>query len=1057
MKRKRNLFLCLLIVFSLLLNGCSFLLEPDDGDVGEVLEDFEFVTDGKMTVEDSDYGDYYRVTLHGGEGYQIKTDVDDKLGEDYYLIYSTDDDIEGKFTLSDDGYIQVAENVEENEVFSIDVDLYNEGSYRRVAHKYFFLSLLSGDYAEITLGGDGIEYDEESDSYSLTLESGSALLLSTEVRYNTAYTLSFALADVSSSAFMNVNSDGLITTVEVDEDKSGEIIIETIGRDGVLDTLRLTVNLKKSTAPLDELRVTDVHTGDRLSDGDRLTVYCGKELAFSVKYGGEAVSEVITVDAPDVLSVDTEANAVRAISVGECSVTFTYNSKTLTVTVTVLEDELISLSANGGGRDFVIINNNLHFLGGMYAEYTSGERKQITDTSLITYVLADLDASFKTVSFTYTDGKGEASVEYDVEYYLTEEYVGHSTAYDSNDFLSNYYTGSVSALPKAGTVKILVIPVWFCDSSLFFKEEHKTEILEDIEYTMMGDRPEGEFLSAKQYYEAQSYGAIDMDITVSEFYSSDTSYTDYSDNIEEKSKNTAFLANDAIDWYFSEHREESFEDYDLNGDGYLDGLVLYYGSNYYGQESDGNSSTAYAKTNNDNKNYHFNTLSFCPIGGLYGLKRVDLAPQLAASDLSEEYKSAFRTSSKTVIHEMGHMFGNDDLYEDALAAERFSPAGGFVMQDNNYGSHDPYHVNRIGWSLPEIYASSDYSLGDRITVHMGDFQSTGQNIILTNRWNSANSLYDEYIIIELFAPEGLNRYDSEISFFGMLEGGIRVWHIYSYLTELHGDEKTYEIIDGRQYSLSASNNDVEYEHDLVHLIRNNPDETFNTTSMIHNGKTLFGVGDTFDMSTFSSQFQNGDLLDNGEKLGWAFTVDCIYREVDGKYGAVLTLERTDNERTEFSTEAELNRSDLSTPEGIEDYTGEIFGEDGDFTFTYKYNTPPSAYEQGYPISDKGMCLFASADGDGGYIEISAKDIDERTVTIKSISITYSKLTNAALTVLSGEDVVTGERFTPEDSSLYGYTYEVGASTVRIQNQYSEAINHWSVIALYSISIEYSIS
>ncbi len=36
------------------------------------------------------------------------------------------------------------------------------------------------------------------------------------------------------------------------------------------------------------------------------------------------------------------------------------------------------------------------------------------------------------------------------------------------------------------------------------------------------------------------------------------------------------------------------------------------------------------------------------------------------------------------------MFGNVDLYEDQFASERYSPAGSFVMQDRNFGSHDPF-------------------------------------------------------------------------------------------------------------------------------------------------------------------------------------------------------------------------------------------------------------------------------------------------------------------------------------------------------------------------------
>ena len=380
------------------------------------------------------------------------------------------------------------------------------------------------------------------------------------------------------------------------------------------------------------------------------------------------------------------------------------------------------------------------------------------------------------------------------------------------------------------------------------------------------------------------------------------------------------------------------------------------------------------------------------------------------------------------------------------------------MQDHNYGSHDPYHVNLIGWSHPQVYASSDYNLGDKITLRIDDFQSSGQNIILTNSWNPYDSLYDEYLILELFAPVGLNEFDSKVTYFGIPQSGIRLWHVNSSLTDLtEGGSITSQILDGHIYELANSNNDVTSTYDLVHLIRNNPSEPYNTGSLSVAEDALFGAGDFFDMETFQSQFVGGTKLDSGEKLGWAFTVEEIYQKEDGTYGAVITLERTDNVRTEFSQTVALNRSDLETPDGVEEYGDALFGEDGDLTFTYHYVTPPSYYEQGYPISENGMCLFASPDGNGGYIELTMRDVDGKEVRIDSISITYSKLTNATPTVLVDGMAVEGVQFTPEQSGAYGLTYEVGDASVIIQNQYAETINHWSILALLEITIHYTIA
>ena len=120
--------------------------------------------------------------------------------------------------------------------------------------------------------------------------------------------------------------------------------------------------------------------------------------------------------------------------------------------------------------------------------------------------------------------------------FSVEEYEGKETAYDNNDYYNNSYYGTAQVLPNKGNVKILVVPVWFNDSNVFFNTSQKEQILEDIEYTMNANRPNTELSSVKQYYEAQSHGAITMDITVSDFYSSTTSYQNYTDNIESKLK-----------------------------------------------------------------------------------------------------------------------------------------------------------------------------------------------------------------------------------------------------------------------------------------------------------------------------------------------------------------------------------------------------------------------------------------------------------------------------------------------------------------------------------------
>lgn len=1065
MKKYNNPSFILLLVFSLFLSGCSFLppiSSSNSNSVGNstpaiTITDFEFVTDDRLTY--SEEKEYYSLDLYADEKYQIRTTIDDLLGDVYYLKYTTNaEDDDHSFTLTETGYIEAASSIDDFSISSVYAELYKKGETRRIARKYIILSILTGDYANITLTNDNLSFESDTSTYTMTMDSGSGFNISYSVSYNTAYVLSISLKDPSCSSFVSVDNKGEITTKKIGEDKVVEIVIKATGSSGVLDEVYLKINLKKSEEIKDELIVYNKFNASEVKDGDTITIYKEQELSFDVLFNGESKTNVISVVDSNILQVNDDSNLIKGLESGTSAVSFKYEEKTITITIKVINDTLISIEARNKGNDFVIINNKLHYLNNLIANYQSGNSKEIKNDVLVLISIVDKDDLYKTVTFTYKEDDNTTSVNYDVRFFEVEEYEGKETAYNNNDYYNNNYYGTAQVLPNKGNVIILVVPVWFNDSNVFFNTSQKEQILEDIEYTMNANRPNTELSSVKQYYEAQSYGAITMDIKVSDFYISNTSYKDYTDNNQNsKTNNDNILATDAISWYFENNKDEKFEDYDLNSDGYLDGIILLYGANYYGNKSDGNSSYAFESTNYGNEDYSYNTMSFCPIGGLYGLAKDTPTTQLTTLDLSKTFERDFKSSSRVIIHEMGHMFGNKDLYESASSNEKYIPAGGFLMQDNNCGGHDPLHVNMIGWSKPAIYASSDYELGDKLTIHLEDFQSSGQNVILTNAWNSSNSLFDEYLIIELFAPTGLNEFDAKGVYVKPIESGIRLWHANSSLIDYANDGNlTSEIISGYIYELASSNNNPENKYDTLHLIRNNPNEEYNTTSSVAYNDVLFEAGDSFDMETFKSQFINGDKLDNGDKLGWKFKVETIYKNIDGTYGAIITLERVENVKTDFVQTISLTRSDLNEPTGEEDYSTEIFGEDGAFTFKYKYVTPPSAYEAGYPISSKGMCLFAAVNGDGGYIDLSINSIDGKEVCINSISITYSKLTNASLTVLADGNAVTGDKLDSIIDGTYVYEFDVNSSSVRIQNQYDGEINHWSVITILDITIDYTI-
>jgi hypothetical protein len=74
-----------------------------------------------------------------------------------------------------------------------------------------------------------------------------------------------------------------------------------------------------------------------------------------------------------------------------------------------------------------------------------------------------------------------------------------------------------------------------------------------------------------------------------------------------------------------------------------------------------------------------------------------------------------------------------------------------------------------------------------------------------------------------------------------------------------------------------------YNYNILQLIRKDESATYRPMDNL-SADTLFLEGDSFDMSTYGSQFVNTGRMNDGDTLGWSFTVDSI-----NDAGATITL------------------------------------------------------------------------------------------------------------------------------------------------------------------------
>lgn len=444
--------------------------------------------------------------------------------------------------------------------------------------------------------------------------------------------------------------------------------------------------------------------------------------------------------------------------------------------------------------------------------------------------------------------------------------------------------------PNVGNPKLLIIPIWFNDSSTFIS--NKENVRNDIETTYFGTNEETGWRSVKTYYEELSKNTASLTGTVSEWHTLDCSYQDY----EPSTDTTTALVGTATDWYFNTHTNESRKDYDSNGDGYLDGIILIYAAPNYKYFNNYQSNLwAYsywtyenvADVNNPTTNIFF----WASYDFMYGNNAATRTEKL---DWGYGDTTNCNLDAHTFIHEMGHVFGLDDYYD---YSGQYIPAGAFSMQDYNVGSHDPYSVMALGWANPYIPTETC-----EITINA--FQDSNDVILLTPSWNTDNSPFDEYLLLELYTPTGLNQFDITYPYGkGLTKGskipGIRLWHVDARLLYYPTEESTssidyvtnnpyeglgvYHMMSNTYYKegineayISQLGKDYA-NYNLLQLIRNQTHETYDSISRL-SSSSLFLEGDSFSMNTFSGQFYNSGKLNTNIDLGWSFEVKSIQNE-----------------------------------------------------------------------------------------------------------------------------------------------------------------------------------
>lgn len=448
--------------------------------------------------------------------------------------------------------------------------------------------------------------------------------------------------------------------------------------------------------------------------------------------------------------------------------------------------------------------------------------------------------------------------------------------------INDYFDHNVYPLsntPTIGEVNSLVLPIWFKDSNQFIASGLKESVKEDINKVAFGTKEELGWHSLKTYYEEESSGLLTLNGVVSDWYVSNKSFVDY--GTDENA--TKELVKEAVNWYFNNNPQDSRKNYDYDKDGFLDSVIVIYGAADSTQRGMRDYDNLWAYTNwfgnkANKKNPVVNAFFWCSYDFFYG----DNAFERTGNNFACGDTSNVLLDAHTLIHEQGHMFGLDDYYD---YDGECSYAGGFSMQDHNVGGHDPFSVLLLGWASPYIPNRSSI-------IEIGTFQKTKDLILLSPSWNSYDSPFDEYLLLELYSPEGLNEFDSKHSYNssypkGSQNVGIRLWHVDGRLVDVAKSTKTKPVFTNNATLNNnlywyATNNSSKMRKDrmpieplaginMLQLIRNDVNEVINTDTLFDD-YSLFYQGDVFTFSSYSKQFKNSTRYNNKKPFNWSFEV-----------------------------------------------------------------------------------------------------------------------------------------------------------------------------------------
>ncbi|MCR5184664.1 MAG: hypothetical protein K6C32_01090 [Bacilli bacterium] len=301
-------------------------------------------------------------------------------------------------------------------------------------------------------------------------------------------------------------------------------------------------------------------------------------------------------------------------------------------------------------------------------------------------------------------------------------------AYDNYQNLISYNKENINQTIKQ---KLLVVPVYFTDSEVNGNEKLMEQKRTLIQNAFFGDTNRTYYDSVAGYYNKSSYGHLQLEGEVTSWFEIGKSSAEAKQQAGNKPENYSDkIAQEVADWL----SEDMFNKYSTIKNGTLDSLYIVYDFPYE------------EKNDSDNKT----PLFWAYVNHVKNISKVSSYAWSSFYFTGERALKTHKVETHTYIHETGHLLGLSDYYNKSGA---YQPLGFMDMMDSNLGDHSVLSKYLLNWVSPKILKVGEIANKGSITIR--PFVTSGDCILIPT-YNANGTVFDRYLLIEYFAPIGLN-------------------------------------------------------------------------------------------------------------------------------------------------------------------------------------------------------------------------------------------------------------------------------------------------------------